>query len=78
MLALFLWKRDVPSDRRFGFWLDWSLARALKGCDPLSLAEPQALAICFSPGYYWAGLWSNALYVTASGEYHVNKKKEDK
>lgn len=73
VLALFLWERDVPGGRRFGFWLDCSLAQALRGCDPQSLAEPWALAICFSPGYYWAGLWSNALYVTASGEYHANK-----
>ncbi|KAK5869418.1 hypothetical protein PBY51_024136 [Eleginops maclovinus] len=42
VLALFLWERDVPGGRRFGFWLHGSLARALRGCDPLSLAEPRA------------------------------------
>lgn len=74
ILALFLWERDVPGGRRFGFWLDGSLARALRGCDPLSLAEPRAQTICCSPGYCWAGLWSNASNVTASGEYHAKKK----
>ncbi|CAB1429370.1 unnamed protein product [Pleuronectes platessa] len=56
VLALFLRECDVPCGRRFGFWLDCRLDRALRGCDPLSLAEPLALAICCSPGYCWAGL----------------------
>lgn len=73
VLALFLRERDVPGGRRLGFWLVGSLAQALRGCDPLRLAEPWAPAICCSPGYCWAGLQGVALYVTASGERHAKK-----
>lgn len=77
VLALFLWERDVPSGRRFGFWLNGSLAGALRGCDPLSLAEPLASAICYSLGYCWAGL-RNTLYVTKSGDSHAKNKQSKK
>lgn len=56
VLALFFWERDVPDGRRFGFWLDGSLAQALRGCDPQSLAESTAPTICCFPGHWWAGL----------------------
>lgn len=77
VLALFLWERDVPGGRRPGFWLDSSLARPLRGCDPLSLAEPLASAICYSVGSCWAGL-RNTLYVTESGEYHAKNEQNRK
>lgn len=71
--CLILWERDVPSGCEL--WPPSQKAGALRGCDPLSLAEARYSAICCSLGSCCMKLW-NSIYVRDLRDTCQTKNKQ--